>query len=102
MLCDDGCLKTGVYHMLGDTLRVYTVRATGRIEVYYYANPVIIGNTTLQSWIADEYKDDVARWAAAIVFTRSGFTEMASRYNDEFIRPFKDTLIQSHMQDEVH
>lgn len=102
MLCEDGCIKTGVYHMLGDTLRVYPVQATGRIEIYYYANPTLVGNTTLQSWIADEYKDDVARWAAAIVFTRSGFVEMANRYNDDYIRPFKDTLIQSHMQDEVH
>lgn len=102
MLCDDGCLKTGVYHLLGDTLRIYPVQATGRIEVYYYANPTIVGNTTLQSWIADEYKDDLARWAAGIVFARSGFNEMANKYTEDFIRPFKDTLIQSHMQDEVH
>lgn len=102
MLDECSQLKTGVYHQLGDTLRTYTLATTGRMEVYYYANPLITGNTVLQSWIADAYKDEVARWAAAIVFTRSGFIEMANKYNDDYIKPFKDQLIQSHMQDLVN
>lgn len=102
LLDECGQLKRGVYHMIGDTLRVYPLATTGRAELYYYANPVISGNTVLQSWIADAYKEEVARWAAAIVFTRSGFIEMANKYNDDYIKPFKDTLVQSHMQDLVN
>lgn len=102
LLDECGQLCRGVYHMLGDTLRTYTLGTTGRMEVYYYANPLITGSTVLQSWIADLYKDDMAKWAAAIVFSRSGFLEMANKYNDDFIRPFKDTLVQSHMQDLVN
>lgn len=102
MLDECGQLRRGVYHLIGDTLRAYTLATTGRVEVYYYANPVMSGTTVLQSWIADAYKDEVARWAAAIVFTRSGFIEMANKYNDDYIKPFKDMLVQSHMQDLVN
>jgi NADH dehydrogenase/NADH:ubiquinone oxidoreductase subunit G len=49
------------------------------------------------SWIADSYPDEVAMWAAAIVFARSGFAEMAADFQRSHIEPFKGMLIDSHM-----
>lgn len=102
LIGEDGCLKLSSYTRIGDTLRIYPSLPTGILEAFYYANPIVSNNATFSSWIADENLDNVARWAAAIVFTRSGFTEMAQRYQEEYVRPFKDELIQNYLVDEVN
>ena len=89
------------YTLIGDTLRIYPVSATGAVELYYYRNPDI-SSALYSSWIADAYSDELAMWAAAIVFARTGFAEMANQITREHIVPFKDLLISSHLLGEVN
>ena len=49
------------------------------------------------SWIADNYPDELAMWAAAIVFARTGFAEMAADFQRTHVQPFKELLIASHL-----
>lgn len=92
----DGCRRLSMYTLIGDTLRFYPQSATGRLEAFYYQNPVI-AELTYTSWIADQYPDEIAMWAAGIVFARTGFAEMARDMQDTHTRPFKEMLIASHL-----
>lgn len=92
----DGCARHHTYTLLGDTLRCYFCAPTGKAEVYFFANPVVTSGS-YSSWIADEYPDDLAAWAAAIVMSRTGFLDMAASYQRDFIKPFKESLIASHL-----
>ena len=82
--------------LIGDTLRIYPQSATGRLDVYYYQNPVT-DSLSYSSWIADSYPDELAMWAAAIVFARTGFTEMANDFQKTHVVPFKEMLISSQL-----
>jgi hypothetical protein len=82
--------------MIGDTLRVYPVSATGRLATYYYRTPVT-SESGYSSWIAALYPDELAMWAAAIVFARTGFAEMAQDFQRNHVQPFKEQLIASHL-----
>lgn len=92
----DGNRRGSVYTLIGDTLRIYPVSATGATEVHYYKNPDVASGT-YASWIADIYAEELAMWAAAIVFARTGFAEMANQFNRDHIIPFKELLISSHL-----
>ena len=92
----DNVLRTSMYTMIGDTLRVYPVAATGRMSAYYYKNPVTT-EAGYSSWIANEYPDELAMWAAAIVFARTGFAEMAQDFQRTHVAPFKELLVASHL-----
>jgi hypothetical protein len=92
----DNVLRTSMYTMIGDTLRVYPASATGRLDAYYYRNPVTT-EVGYSSWIANEYPDELAMWAAAIVFARTGFAEMAQDFQRNHVQPFKEQLIASHL-----
>jgi hypothetical protein len=92
----DNVLRTSMYTMIGDTLRVYPASATGRLDAYYYRNPVTT-EVGYSSWIANEYPDELAMWAAAIVFARTGFAEMAADFQKTHVVPFKELLIASHL-----
>lgn len=92
----DNVLRTSTYTMIGDTLRVYPVSATGKLNVYFYKNPVTT-ELNFSSWIANEYPDELAMWAAAIVFARTGFAEMANDFQRTHVAPFKELLISSHL-----
>lgn len=98
---NDMVLRQSMYTLIGDTLRVYPLSVTGKMNAYYYKNPVI-SETGYSSWIADEYPDELAMWAAAIVFARTGFAEMASDFQKTHVVPFKDLLISSHLLGDVH
>jgi hypothetical protein len=41
-------------------------------------------------------------WAAAIVFARTGFAEMAADFQKTHIAPFKELLISSHLLGNVN
>jgi hypothetical protein len=97
----DNVLRTSMYTMIGDTLRVYPDSVTGRLDVYYYSNP-ITASVGYSSWIANEYPDELAMWAAAIVFARTGFAEMAADFQKTHIAPFKELLISSHLLGNVN
>lgn len=92
----DGVMRKSCYTLLGDTLRVYPMLVTGRLEVWYYQNPTVSG-LTYSSWIADLYPDEVAMWAAGIVWARTGFAEMAQDTMRTHVGPFKEMLVASHL-----
>jgi hypothetical protein len=92
----DGNPRRYVYTLIGDTLRCYFDIPTGLTQVYYFQNPnVTAGSYT--SWIADTYPDDLAGWAAAVVMARTGFLEMAARYQEDYVKPLKEALLSSHL-----
>lgn len=92
----DNVRRTSLYTLIGDTLRIYPVTATGQLEIFYYQNPKTT-EVGFSSWIANEYSDDVAMWAAAIVFARTGFAEMAAEFNKNHVAPFKESLLASQL-----
>lgn len=92
----DGVLRPSVYNLIGDTLRCYFQQPTGLATVFYYRNP-LIADAQYSSWIADAYPDELAAWAAAIVFARTGYAEMAQEFQRNHITPFKEMLIASHL-----
>jgi len=93
---NDNVLRTSMYTMIGDTLRVYPITATSKLAAYYYRNPVTT-TVDFSSWIADLYPDELAMWAAAIVFARTGFAEMANDFQKTHVAPFKELLVSSHL-----
>lgn len=92
----DGAPRRYMYTLIGDTLRCFFDMPTGLMEAYFFANP-IVSKASYASWIADEYIDDLAAWAAGIVMARTGFLELAQNYERDYVRPFKETLISSHL-----
>jgi len=92
----DGNRRPSVYTLIGDTLRIFPLLATGSATAFYYKNPAV-GALEYSSWIADTYPDELAQWAAAVVFARTGFTEMAAQYQQLYINPFREMLIDSHL-----
>jgi hypothetical protein len=97
----DNHLRPSIYTLVGDTLRIYPQSVTGSLATYFYQNPV---TTTVgyNSWIANDYPDELAMWAAAIVFARTGFAEMASDFQKTHIQPFKEMLLSSHLLGSVN
>jgi len=94
---NEGCLKRSVYTLLGNTLRIRSITNTGKLQFYYFQNPVVAGPIAYASWIADLYKEDLAMWAAAIVWMRSGYQEIAQQVNITQIEAFKQMLVESHL-----
>jgi hypothetical protein len=92
----DNVLRTSMYTMIGDTLRVYPQVSTGLLATTYYKNPVVT-EAGYSSWVANEYPDELAMWAAAIVFARTGFAEMAADFQRTHVVPFKELLVSSHL-----
>jgi len=90
----DNVRRTSMFTRIGDTLRVYPVSATGLLTIYYYQNPVT-ADIGYSSWIADDYPDELAVWAAAIVFARTGFAEMANDFQKTHVQSFKELLLAS-------
>lgn len=96
----DNCLKRSVYTLLGNTLRLRSLANTGKLQFYYYQNPVVT-SAAYASWIADLYKEELAMWAAAIVWMRSGYQEIAKQVNTDNIEPFKSMLVESHLMSKI-
>lgn len=92
----DRVLRSSVYTEIGDTLRIRPCIQTGRFDVLYYVNPVTTA-AGFSSWIAAEHPDEVAMWAAGLVWARTGFLEQAKVAQDLHVTPFKDTLVSSYL-----
>lgn len=88
--------RQSIYVLLGDALRIYPQRPTGAAQLTFYRNPAIVGDL-VSSWIADTYPDQIAAWAAAAVYARTGFAEQARMLQETAINPFKDMLLASHL-----
>ena len=89
-------LRSSYFTLQGEDLIARFVGATGRAKLYYYVNPVVT-EAGYASWIADEYPEEVAQWAAAIVWNRSGFQEIAQTTMRDSVIPFQSLLIESHL-----
>ena len=96
MYDSNGDRRLSVYNMIGNTLRVYPQMTTGVMHAYYFQNPVV-SSVGYSSWIANDFPDELAMWAAAIVFARTGFAEMAADFQKNHITPFKESLIASQL-----
>lgn len=93
-------LKWHVFDLIGDTLRVRAQRVTGRFDVYYYQNPDVT-SAAYFSWIANEFPEEVAYWAAGIVWARTGNVEQARITQEQHVMPFKDLLVATFLLNSV-
>lgn len=91
----DNLLKSSVFTLMGSTLRVKFQVQTGRAKLYYYQNPDT-ATGTYSSWIADAHPEEVAMWAAGIIWARTGFQEQAQAVQASILS-FKDLLITSYL-----
>lgn len=92
----DGNRRLSIYTLIGATLRIYPQSATGVATAYYFQNPDT-AELAYSSWIADTYPEELAMWAAGIVFARTGFLEAAKEFQDTHVKAFKEMLIDSHL-----
>ncbi len=95
----DNVRRTSVFTQIGSTLRCSFAGATGRARLFYWQNPDV-SSAGYSSWIADLYKDELAYWAAGIVWARSGFQEIAQQAQLQ-VQGFKDLLVTSHLSSKV-
>jgi len=96
LFTNEGRRRPHIYTLLGDTLRVYPSSPTGSLAVFYFQNPNVTTGG-YNSWIATAYPDEIAAWAAAIVFARTGFVDMAAQFMDLHVNPFRSMLVESHL-----
>ncbi len=92
----DGSPRRFIYNLIGDTLRCFFDLPSGIAQIYYYRNPDVTAGT-YNSWIADTYEDQLAIWAASIVFRRSGYAELAQDLHRNDVEEFKRQLVASHL-----
>jgi hypothetical protein len=89
-----GGLRTGIYTLDGQSLRLYPNFSTARCKINYYKLPVTT-SVGFSSWIADTWPDDLAMWAGSIVHSRSGAIEQAKINLQTNVMPFKEMLMES-------
>jgi hypothetical protein len=92
----DNELQCSVFCLHGATLRVRFAVPTGRSRLYCFLNPDTT-EATYSSWIADNHADELAFWAAGIVWMRSGFPELAQQVQSQQVIPFKELLVASYL-----
>lgn len=93
-------LRSSVFTQMGENIRARFIGATGRARLFYYKNPDV-AVATYASWIANLHSDELAMWAAGIIWQRTGFQEQASTVSRETIPQFKDILITSYLSSKV-
>lgn len=93
-------LRSSCFTLLGANLRARSLSNTGKFQLYYYSNPPV-DTVGYNSWIADMYKEELAMWAAAIIWMRSGFQEIAGQIQSNQVQPFKELLVTSHLTSKV-
>lgn len=93
-------LRSSVFTMMGTTLRARFASATGRARLFYYQNPDV-ASATYSSWIADLHKEELAMWAAGIIWARSGMQELAQQVQRDYVVPFKELLVTSYLTRKV-
>lgn len=92
----DGELRSSVYTEVGDSLVLRPAVQTGVLKALYYKNPVT-SEAGYSSWIADEYVDEIAMWAAGLLWARTGFLEQARVVQELHVNTFKDLLVSSYL-----
>lgn len=92
---EDGVRKLSVFTVLGSTLRCSFAAATGRARIWYYRLPDV-SSSGYSSWIANAHKEELAMWAAGIVWQRSGYQEQANNVQTQVLT-FKEQLVTSYL-----
>jgi hypothetical protein len=92
---DGGIRKLSVFTQTGDSLRCSFASATGRARLWHYLNPVVT-EANYASWIADMHKDEVAQWAAGIIWARTGLQEQANQAQAQ-VAGFREDLLSSYL-----
>jgi len=92
-------VKQSVFTFIGETLKASLASATGRARLFYYANPTVT-SVGFSSWIANLHPDEVAQWAAGIVWARTGNQEMANQAQ-EAVNMFKGDLVASYLMNKI-
>jgi hypothetical protein len=92
-------LRSSVFTLMGETMRMRFLAPTGRARLYYYKNPIVTSGG-YSSWIADLHKEELAKWAAAIVWQRSGFQEIAASMQAT-VNDLKSLLVESYLSSKV-
>ena len=87
-----GVVRQSIYTLMGNTIRCYPIMQTGILDIFYYADPVVT-DAGYASWIADLHPEELAKWAASIVQTRTGAMDIAKMNLQTNIQPFKENLI---------
>jgi hypothetical protein len=96
---DQGIRKLSVFTQQGESLRCSFASATGRARLWYYLNPVV-SDAAYSSWIANAHIEEVAQWAAGIIWARTGFTEQASQAQTS-VEAFKADLQSSYLMNKI-
>jgi hypothetical protein len=84
------------FTLFGESIIARVLSQTGTFRLFYYKNPIVTTGG-YASWIADMYIEEIAQWAAAIVWNRSGFQEIAATTMRDIVVPFKEMLVTSHL-----
>lgn len=94
-----GVRKQSVFTISGETIRASFASATGRARLWYYKNPVVT-DAAYASWIADMHIDELAQWAAGIIWARTGFQEQAAQVQSS-VESFKNDLASSYLMNKI-
>lgn len=97
----DGELRRSVYTQVGESLILVPAVQTGSLQLSVYNNPVTT-EASYSSWIADSHLDEIAMWAAGLVWARTGFLEQARVVQDLHVTPFKELLVESYLTSTVN
>lgn len=92
----DNELREHVFTLIGGTLRARVLNPTGRFNLLYYQNPNV-AEVGYSSWIADDHIDELAMWAAGVIWARTGNMEQAHLTMRDHVTPFKEMLVESYL-----
>jgi hypothetical protein len=90
-----GQLRYGSYILRGTVLRVYPRLHTGRLDVHSFILPVVT-EVGYSSWIANDFPEEIATWAAAVVLHRTGAAEQANVILRSQVAPFIEMLKETY------
>ena len=90
-----GVLRQNCYTLQGTVLRIYPFLMTGLIDVHCYTLPIVTEGG-YNSWIANDFPEEIATWAASIVLHRTGALEQATQMLKLQVLPFKELLVESY------
>lgn len=91
----NGRLRQNCYTLQGTVLRLYPLMMTGMVDIHCYLLPIVT-EAGYSSWIANDFPEEIATWAASIVLHRTGALEQATQMLKTQVGPFKELLIESY------
>lgn len=96
---NEGVRRLSVFTQLGESIRASFTAATGRARLWFYKSPNMTEGL-YSSWIANNHPDELAQWAAGIVWNRTGNQEMAN-HSAAFVEAFKEDLLSNYLTQKI-